>query len=572
MVTVTSCPDEADLLPLAAEEPAGADVERHVKECRFCSERVQNLKRELESLKAMAPRLPQGWTSPPVKTTTIVNPQARIDIKLPSMIGRYIALSLLGEGGQAMVFRGIHPLLHREVVVKLGKQPVTDPAMQSRLVQEGQTLANLDHPHLAKIHDLDFHEGHPFLVMDFFQGKNLAQYAENRNLSPREIAGIGSRICRAVEAAHERGIVHKDLKPQNIVVDAQGGPHVIDFGMAQVRDAWSSIPDPSEFTGGTPAYIAPERLIGEDGTGQSGDVFGLGGILYFLLAGKAPFEAESTQAALNLAAKCKFDREPLERSGVPRPLAATCLKALEADPARRYASAGEMAQALERYAKPRRVLWWTGGFCAALAILWLLGGALWGEKPKASSSPAITSPDFSVTVRNKGNTQELLGPTALEAAVRNGQRLQISGHVPPGYQVALFLFTADGKLQPLADPDVQKSDGSWEITYPKTGQDLIVEGQPGTDVLVICGSQSELATRKIASHFEGASPWPDLPSFSSVQFDSERSWITGSRSYLTRSAPEKPALDRAESLRQSLANEFEYIRGVAFPHVEETQN
>jgi tRNA A-37 threonylcarbamoyl transferase component Bud32 len=572
MVSAISCPDEADLLPLASGEPADPRIKSHVEVCAICAERVQALKGELENLKNVFGQLPADWTSQSPFHSTVVDPATKPAIKLPARIGRYIVLQVLGEGGQATVFRGVHPLLSREVVVKLGKHAIGDEATKHRLVQEGQTLASLDHPHLARIHDLDFHEDRPFLVLDYFPGKNLAQYAEDQRLSARKSAGIVARICRAVEAAHARGIAHKDLKPDNVVVDAKGEPHVIDFGMAHVRDAWSSAPLPAEFTAGTPAYIAPERLQGESGRGLSGDVFGLGGILYYLLTGHAPFEAEDLDQTLQLAAQGEFNRERLKRPGIPKRLAENCQKALEPDPEKRIPSAGQLAEELERFARPRRAGAWIGGVLGALLLLWILSGSFKGETPPADDPPVplLAAPEFSVKVRGPGFSHELLGPAPLEQpALKAGQRLRISGKVPPGYHVALFLFTADGKVQRLSEMDVRKSPGVWEIVVPPEGQELVVQGQPGTDVLLICGSRHEISESQMASLKGTALPWPELPTFSSVQFDAERSWITGSRSFLTRTAPEKPALDRAESLRPSLAEEFDNVRGVALPHNEE---
>ena len=214
---------------------------------------------------------------------------------LPPKIGKYLVVGRFPPSGQAEVYRVVHPQFQQERVLKLAKQPV-GPDGRSEIVEEGKIMVELEHPHLIRVFDLDFLGGRPYLVMEYIRGRNLEQYAGEKPLSPRQIASLVAKVASAAAYAHRRGVVHRDIKPRNILVDERGEPRLIDFGMARLRTAWSD--DRKEPDGGTFAFMAPEQAridSPEDRqkVGPRSDVFALGATLYFLLTGQAPFRGET---------------------------------------------------------------------------------------------------------------------------------------------------------------------------------------------------------------------------------------------------------------------------------------
>jgi len=267
----------------------------------------------------------------------------------PAMIGKYHVIGVLEEGGQAQVYRAIHPTLSKELVIKLGRRPMgSRPTDQ--LVAEGKLLAELDHPNLARIYDMDFHESRPYLVMEYVRGRTLRQCARQHRYAPRDAALLVAKIARALAVPHARGIVHQDLKPGNIIIDESGEPRVIDFGLARLLPVW--VEDSDDAPGsisGTVQYMSPEQARGEtENIDPRSDVFALGAVLYFLLVGRAPFVAENVMASLERAQECDFDRSALRQAGIPRAVEAVCLRAMAAEPDQRYASVEAMACDLER--------------------------------------------------------------------------------------------------------------------------------------------------------------------------------------------------------------------------------
>jgi len=296
---------------------------------------------------------------------------------LPDQIGRYRIISELSHGGQAVVYRAVHPTLDQELVLKLGKRTVAaDARRRSDLAAEGRLLADLQHPHLARVYDLDFDQDRPFVVLEFIRGPNLAQFTAERPLVPRQAAALVSKLARALAEAHRRGVIHRDLKPKNVVMDESGQPRIIDFGLARLQDAWTDEEDPDGPISGTPSFMAPEQARGEtDRIGPASDIFALGGILYFLLTGQVPFPGQNVAEQLQRARECNYDRTALEQPGIPAALARICRRALQAEPSDRYGTAEELAYALERFLARRRQ--WAALGAVAAVVLILVSTAIW---------------------------------------------------------------------------------------------------------------------------------------------------------------------------------------------------
>ncbi|RIK83606.1 MAG: hypothetical protein DCC68_03125 [Planctomycetota bacterium] len=274
-------------------------------------------------------------------------------------IGKYRVIGALDSGGQGDVYRALHPQLQKELLIKVGRRELADAGEEhDRLIAEGRILAALDHPHLAHVYDLDFHERRPFLVMEYIRGCNLRQHAGGEAISWREAARLCSQTARALAAAHARGVLHLDVKPENIIVDEKGAARLIDFGLARLRHAWSNDPTPSGTVSGTIPFMAPEQARGEtDRLDRRTDVFALGAVLYWLLTGKPPFGTSLAPNALVAAQNCTFDRSLVERCGARRSLVDICLKTLSAEPSDRFPSADALAEALERTLVPNARAW-----------------------------------------------------------------------------------------------------------------------------------------------------------------------------------------------------------------------
>lgn len=318
----------------------------------------------------------------PLPLTVPGEPREKAKPAVRDFVGKYRVIAALDEGGQATVYRAVHPTLDKELVIKLGHRAVGERTAEAdRLIAEGKLLAELDHPNLARVYDLDLDQGRPYLVMEFVRGRNLRQYAEQHPFSPRQAALLVAKIADALAVAHARGVVHQDLKPTNILIDDNGEPRIIDFGLARFRHGWSESPVESGSIAGTVQYMSPEQARGDaEAVNHRSDIFALGAVFYNLLSGKAPYAGESFASLLDRATRCDFDRAAIHGAG--RRMERVCLRALEADPALRYPNAAEMATALRRSARPRWPMALAGGLLALVIVL-----AVW-------SSGVLRKPDL----------------------------------------------------------------------------------------------------------------------------------------------------------------------------------
>jgi serine/threonine-protein kinase len=274
---------------------------------------------------------------------------------LPDIPG-YEVLGVLGQGGMGLVYRARHIRLGRLVALKVILAGAdAGPAQRARFQVEAEALASLQHPNVVQIYEVGEHGRHPYLSLELVEGGSLAQKLDRTPQAPREAARLVETLARAVHAAHGRGIVHRDLKPANVLLGADGTPKITDFGLAKHldHDADRTAAAFQTQTGavlGTPTYMAPEQAAGEARlVGPAADTYALGVILYEMLTGRPPFQGSSTLDTLEQVRS----REPVPpgrvQPKVPRDLEVICLKCLEKDPARRYASAEALAEDLRRF-------------------------------------------------------------------------------------------------------------------------------------------------------------------------------------------------------------------------------
>jgi WD40 repeat protein len=269
----------------------------------------------------------------------------------------YDLIEEIGRGGMGVVFRAIQHGSHRQVAVKmiLAEQAAT-PGMLERFRAEAEAIAALDHPHILPIYEAGEVEGTPFYSMRFVSGRTLREAAEKFRGQPRDAAALVATIARAVHHAHQRGILHRDLKPGNILLDgSQHTPFVSDFGLAKWIGRENRLTlAPAAL--GTPHYIAPEQAAGASTElTTAADTYSLGAILYELLTGRPPFVADTALETLRLVTETRPEPPRILEPSVPRDLEVICLKCLAKEPAARFGSAAALADDLERWLEGRTI-------------------------------------------------------------------------------------------------------------------------------------------------------------------------------------------------------------------------
>ena len=257
----------------------------------------------------------------------------------------------IGRGGMGVVYRARQSALDRVVAVKVLLQAkFAGQEGRERFLREAQTAARLKHPGIVGIINVGDDEGVPWFSMDHIAGKSLEQIVREHPMEARQAAGCVLRVADAVQHAHENGVLHRDLKPSNILLDQVGRPHVTDFGIARIvsAEAGGIVLTRTGQVLGSPSYAAPEQALGGDADVRT-DVYGLGALLYHLLTGRPPFQGPTLDAVLMQLR----DDDPVSprrlTPSVPRDLETVCLQCLRKDPARRYATASEVAADLGRF-------------------------------------------------------------------------------------------------------------------------------------------------------------------------------------------------------------------------------
>jgi serine/threonine-protein kinase len=345
--------------------------------------------------------------------------------------------SVLGRGGMGVVYKARQLKLSRPVALKMILAGSFASASDlSRFTHEAEAVAGLRHPHIVQVYDVGDLDGLPYFTMEYVEGGSLAQKLAGAPQPAADAAELVATVAGAVQAAHDAGIVHRDLKPGNVLLAGDGTPKVTDFGLARHfgRDETLTL------TGtrvGTPSYMSPEQAAGKSGAvGPAADVYSLGAILYELLTGRPPFRAESSAATV-LQVMHQEPAPPSRVNGkVPRDLETVCLKCLQKDPRRRYASAAALADDLRRFLEGRpiqaRRLGWAGRtarwarrepaaaalIATALALVGLsVGGGFWVQRQRATARAA--------EALQEGRTRE-----AAEAALAHARELEQLGHWP----------------------------------------------------------------------------------------------------------------------------------------------
>ncbi|HVR34367.1 MAG TPA: serine/threonine-protein kinase, partial [Methylomirabilota bacterium] len=291
-----------------------------------------------------------GFSDVSTVLTRRTKPDSEIDSNV-RVFADYELLDEIARGGMGVVYRARQRSLGRTVALKLilGGQLATREFVR-RFRAEATAAAALQHPNIVAIHDVGVHDGNHFFSMDYVEGQNLAQFVGNRPVPAAKAARYLKTIAEAIHYAHEQGILHRDLKPSNVLVDAATDqPRVTDFGLAKRLDGESSLTMTGQILG-SPHFMPPEQADARRGkVGRRSDVYALGGILYFLLTARPPFQGESLETTLGQVLNVEPVSPRLLNPSVPRDLETICLKCLEKEPGRRYPTARAMAEDLERF-------------------------------------------------------------------------------------------------------------------------------------------------------------------------------------------------------------------------------
>src|SRR4051812_28326013 len=375
------CPSDEQIVELAAgllPDPGRARIEAHLDTCEEC--------RAVLAVAAEPIAHSAALPTPDVGPAVPVGPDLDEPVPPGTLIGRYVVVGTLGAGGMGIVHAAYDPKLDRKVAIKVLRTRAFDDsalqALRTRLLREAQAMARFSHPNVLPVHDIGEHDGHLFVAMELIAGTSLRSWA--RDKSWQKVLAAYRAAGEGLAAAHEAGVVHRDFKPDNVLVGADGRPRVSDFGLARLvseaepgpahpaqigeGDAFALI-SPVTAAGtllGTPAYMAPEQMRGE--AGPAADQFSFCASLYEGLFGELPFEGH-TVAELRSNIGVGRIREP-RKSEVPRRIRKAVARGLSFDPERRFSSMRELVFALEPPARK----WWLP---AAVALgVFAIGGVV----------------------------------------------------------------------------------------------------------------------------------------------------------------------------------------------------
>ncbi len=264
-------------------------------------------------------------------------------------LGRYVIVEEIGQGAMGVVYKAVDPLIDRTVAIKtinldLSKEELAN--FEKRFQREVQSAGKLNHPNIVTVYDVGRTEGVAYMAMEFLEGKELREILDSGVVLPVEkVTHITSQVADGLAFAHEHGIVHRDVKPANVMVMKNGLVKITDFGIAQMSSASRTV---SGMVMGSPKYMSPEQVVGQAVDGRS-DIFSLGVVLYEMLAGKTPFSGENISAIMYQI----LNDEPIPpkafNQNIPDSLNFIVLKALAKHPDKRYQNAKEMARDLKRY-------------------------------------------------------------------------------------------------------------------------------------------------------------------------------------------------------------------------------
>lgn len=263
------------------------------------------------------------------------------------LVGPYQVIGPLGQGGMATVYKAYHARLDRYVAIKVMHKAFSEEAdFLARFEREAQIVAKLEHPHIVPVYDYNEHEGQPYLVMKFIEGWTLKRVLAENTLSLEQIISIMDDIAGALTYAHQHGVIHRDIKPSNVVIGDDGMVYLTDFGLARIAQSGASTMS-QDMILGTPQYISPEQANGQKDLTPRTDVYSFGVILYEMVVGRVPFNADTPYAIVHDHIYTDLPRPGTINPMIPASVEAVLIKALAKNPSERYSSATEVMEAFQ---------------------------------------------------------------------------------------------------------------------------------------------------------------------------------------------------------------------------------
>ncbi|MDQ7903465.1 serine/threonine-protein kinase [Phytohabitans sp. ZYX-F-186] len=419
--------------------------------------------------------------------------------------GRYRLVERLGAGGMAVVWRAYDEVLDRPVAVKvLAPRLAADPHRRRQLRAEAQAAGKLCHPHITNVYDYGERDESPYVVMELIDGQSMATALDRDGPLPwPEAVKACGEVASALAVAHAHGVVHRDVKPSNVMLTAAGAK-VVDFGISALVGASDATPDGSLL--GTPAYLAPERLEGGQ-VSPATDVYALGLLLYRALTGHLPWEAATTTQMLR--AHRYSDPGPLPPvEGLPEAVALLCRRCLAKRPENRPSSA-EAAGVLASFsspswvpvatpAPPARGRQWTGAALAAAALLAVVGG-LWVHGSRSPSGTAGAGAAAAAVVLPEASTRPALACSVAYALKRDSGR---------EFHADLTVTNAggqpvDGWRLTFAFPGDQRLVGARSVKFAQAGRDVVIE--PSGQRAIAAGDSVAMG---LTGRYEKGNPLP----------------------------------------------------------------
>ena len=341
---VVVCPDCRQAIPFENESPP--DI------CPGCSRQLVLPIEETALVDAASDVLDTTQTSPndtppPAIPSSLPRPREEDP---PKRFGDYELLHELARGGMGVVYRAYHVPLQRVVALKMIKAgDFASAADVKRFHTEAEAAANLDHPNIVPVYEVGEWDGRPYYTMGFIGGQSLGDVLKQGPMPQLQAADFSKTVCEAIAHAHAHGVVHRDLKPGNILIDTAGNLRVADFGLAKRVDGEGSLTSTGQVMG-TPSYMPPEQAAGRvDEVNAGSDIYSIGAVLYCMLTGRPPFQAASPVETLRQVLECEPVAPRDLNSEIDRDLETICLKALEKSPANRYGSVSAMGDDLQRF-------------------------------------------------------------------------------------------------------------------------------------------------------------------------------------------------------------------------------
>lgn len=487
-----TCLSEAEIWELVVrphfEQVAASVPQTNVCGCRHCQDRVQALQAAVDEIRTnveldrfLDPRkLYDSQTGDFESNSSEALDECEVFDGLPEvLIDRYQLLRQLSRGGQGSVFLAEDFVLQRHVAIKVSHCAVDEDSEVARRVQlESRMLARLNHARLPQVFDAGIVQGRCFLVMEYVEGRSLAEMVRSETLSVRQIHRLMSDIVEAVREIHRHGILHLDLKPENVLVTEFDRCKVVDLGIA-----WS--PDQSEvpttgLLGGTPEYMSPERFTATRSTPTcSDDIYGLGAILYTLLTGQTPHRAISAHESLDHGS-WEQARRRLRAARVDGELRRICLKAMSYHARDRHRSIECFARGLKFSRLARYFPWIVGAGVASLLMglsmdyYGIFGGVLAAETRTVSSSSA--------------------GEVTLS-------RIAISGEVGPNPQLLIWMPGREAKFWSSTPQSALTGEPAFEVKLPRQGLTINAAHSPMV-VLLLGNSNQRSDQRQLREEFE----------------------------------------------------------------------